>query len=119
VKDSTSWTEPRVTDKLSAFLKKQASDLKATPSKLPGAPHTIVITASGIRAADVVRSLKAGLPKEGVKNPEVAKLFAKHLKLPAQVYDLKRKKYVGLHHCCLYILTSSAGLTSELERRIG
>jgi protein CMS1 len=92
VQDSTSWTEPRTTDNLSAFLKKQSSALKPTPSKPPGAPHTIVVTASGIRAADVCRSLKSGLPKQGVKKPEVAKLFAKHLKLADQVAHLKKNR---------------------------
>jgi protein CMS1 len=92
VHDSTSWTEPRTTDNLSAFLKKQASSLKPTPSKPAGAPHTIVVTASGIRAADICRSLKSGLPKQEVKNPNVAKLFAKHLKLADQVAHLKKTK---------------------------
>jgi protein CMS1 len=58
-----------------------------------GAPHTIVVTASGIRAADVCRSLKSGLPKEGIKDPNVAKLFAKHMKLAEQVSHLKKNKY--------------------------
>jgi protein CMS1 len=59
-----------------------------------GAPHTIIVTASGIRAADLCRSLKSGLPKEGVKDPNVAKLFAKHMKLAEQVTHLKKNKYV-------------------------
>jgi protein CMS1 len=78
------------------FLKKQFGDLKATPNKPTGAPHTIVVTASGIRAADVCRSLKAGLPKQGVKDAKVEKLFAKHLKLADQVASLKRNRYVAL-----------------------
>lgn len=92
MKDTTSWSEPRTTENLSAFLKKQSESLKATPAKSMGAPHTIVVTASGIRAADVCRSLKAGLPKQGVKNPDVAKLFAKHLKLADQVTHLKKHR---------------------------
>lgn len=92
VKDTSDWTEPRTLDKLSAYLKQQSSTLKATPSKPPGAPHTIVVTASGIRAADVCRSLKSGLPKQGVKDANVAKLFAKHLKLADQVAHLKKSK---------------------------
>ena len=51
-----------------------------------------MVTASGIRAADVFRSLKSGLPKAGVKNPNVAKLFAKHMKVTEQVDHLKRNK---------------------------
>ncbi|KAF1841402.1 uncharacterized protein K460DRAFT_318299 [Cucurbitaria berberidis CBS 394.84] len=92
VQDSTSWSEPRTTDNLSAFIKRHSSTLKATPSKPAGAPHTIVVTASGIRAADVCRSLKSGLPKQGTKDLNVAKLFAKHLKLADQVAHLKKNK---------------------------
>jgi protein CMS1 len=94
VRDSTSWTEPRITDNLSAFLKKQCMTLEPTPKKPVGAPHTIVVTASGIRAADLCRSLKTGLPKQGTKDPNVAKLFAKHMKLAEQVAHLKKNKYV-------------------------
>jgi protein CMS1 len=77
---------------LPVFLKKQSSSLKPTPTKPPGAPHTLVVTVSGIRAADVCRSLKGGLPKQGVKDPKVEKLFAKHLKLADQVASLKKNK---------------------------
>jgi protein CMS1 len=79
---------------LSAFLKQQCAELQPTPKKPVGAPHTLVVTASGIRAADLCRSLKSGLPKEGVKNPEVAKLFAKHMKVAEQVAHLKKTRYV-------------------------
>lgn len=94
VYDSTSYSEPRKLDNLPAFLKKQFSDLKPTSTKPPGAPHTIVVTSSGIRAADVCRSLKTGLPKQGIKDPKVEKLFAKHLKLADQVTSLKKNRYV-------------------------
>ena len=94
VRDTTSWTEPRTTDNLSTFLKMQSNALKPVPLKPPGAPHTIIVTASGIRAADVCRSLKFGLPKQGVKDPNVAKLFAKHLKVADQVVHLKKNKCV-------------------------
>jgi protein CMS1 len=92
IKDTSSWTEPRSLDNLSAFLRKQCGKLAPTPAKPTGAPHTLVVTASGIRAADMFRSLKAGLPKAGVKNPNVAKLFAKHMKVAEQVEHLKKNK---------------------------
>lgn len=96
VQDSTSWTKPRTLDSLPEFLKSLSSNLNPTPPKPAGSPHTIVVTASGIRAADVCRSLKSGLPKQGVKDASVAKLFAKHLKLADQVAHLKKSKYVVL-----------------------
>jgi protein CMS1 len=92
IKDTSTWTEPRTLDNLSAFLKKQCGKLAPTPDEPTGAPHTLVVTASGIRAADVFRSLKSGLPKAGVKNPNVAKLFAKHMKVADQADHLKRNK---------------------------
>lgn len=96
MRDSTSWTGPRITDNLSAFLKKQCAALQPTPKKPVGAPHTIIVTASGIRAADLCRTLKSNLPKEpkSLKDPNVAKLFAKHMKLAEQVAHLKKTKYV-------------------------
>lgn len=92
--DSTSYSDPRKLDNLPVFLKKQFGTLKATPNKPSGAPHTIIVTASGIRAADVCRSLKTGLPKQGIKDPKVEKLFAKHLKLADQVASLKKNRHV-------------------------
>lgn len=53
-----------------------------------------MVTSSGIRAADVCRSLKTGLPKQGVKEAKVEKLFAKHLKLADQVASLKKNRWV-------------------------
>ncbi|EMD90111.1 hypothetical protein COCC4DRAFT_124833 [Bipolaris maydis ATCC 48331] len=119
VQDSTSWSEPRTTDNLSAFLKKQAGALAPTPSKPAGAPHTIVVTLSGIRAADVCRSLKAGLPKQGVQKPSVAKLFAKHLKLADQVAQLKKSKVdygVGTPDRLVALLEDGALSTANLKR---
>lgn len=50
------------------------------------------------------RSLKSGLPKQGIKDPNVAKLFAKHLKLADQVAHLKKNKYdEGDHESCLVL----------------
>ncbi|EDU50294.1 hypothetical protein L13192_08142 [Pyrenophora tritici-repentis] len=119
VQDSSSWTEPRTTDNLSAFLKKQAGSLEPTAPKPHGAPHTIVVTVSGIRAADVCRSLKSGLPKQGVKAPNVAKLFAKHLKLPDQIAHLKRSKVdygVGTPDRLTALLQDGALSTVNLKR---
>ncbi|XP_014552637.1 hypothetical protein COCVIDRAFT_19316 [Bipolaris victoriae FI3] len=119
VQDSTSWSEPRTTDNLPAFLKKQAGALQPTPSKPPGAPHTIVVTLSGIRAADVCRTLKAGLPKQGVQKPNVAKLFAKHLKLADQVSQLKKSKIdygVGTPDRLVALLEDGALSTANLKR---
>jgi protein CMS1 len=78
-----------------------------------------VVTASGIRAADVCRSLKSGLPKQGVKNPDVAKLFAKHLKLADQVAHLKKNKIdygVGTPDRLMALLDEKALSIENLKR---
>jgi protein CMS1 len=90
----------RTLENFAAFLKSQSADLKPTPAKPCGAPHTIVVTASGIRAADIYRALKSGLPKQGVKNPNVSKLFAKHMKLAEQATTLRKNKYVDAPPVC-------------------
>ncbi|KAF2856533.1 hypothetical protein T440DRAFT_484684 [Plenodomus tracheiphilus IPT5] len=119
VQDSTRWTKPRTLESLPEFLISLSSNLSPTPPKPHGSPHTIVVTASGIRAADVCRSIKAGLPKHGVKDPHVAKLFAKHLKLPDQVAHLKKTKIdygVGTPDRLVQLLDQKALTTKNLKR---
>ncbi|KAF2275935.1 uncharacterized protein EI97DRAFT_433868 [Westerdykella ornata] len=119
IKDTSSWTEPRTLEKLAAFLKSQSKDLKPTAKSPTGAPHTLVVTASGIRAADTYRALKAGLPKEGVKDVNIAKLFAKHMKLAEQVAHLKKHKIdfgVGTPERLCALLDERALSTANLKR---
>jgi len=83
IKDTTSWTEMRNLEKLPDFLEQFAAEperLSEAP-KAKGSPHTIVVTGAGLRAADIVRSLR----KYQSKNNTVAKLFAKHIKLQESV----------------------------------
>ena len=57
ITDTTSWKEPRITSKISAFLEnfvEKPEDLK-TGGKKAGSPHTIIVSSSGVRAADLVR----------------------------------------------------------------
>lgn len=117
IKDTSSWTEPRTLENLPAFLKQQCGKLAPTPAKPMGAPHTLVVTASGIRAADVFRSLKAGLPKAGIKNPTVTKLFAKHMKVVEQVEHLKKNKWATPFGSCF--VANLVELTLGLVRRSG
>jgi protein CMS1 len=73
----------------------------------PGSPHTLVIAASGLRAADVtrfemiilrtcqmLRSPNRSLRKFQSKDCAVGKLFAKHIKLPEAIDYVKRTKWV-------------------------
>ncbi|KAI5300084.1 ribosomal protein S15 [Ascosphaera pollenicola] len=78
-KDTSSWQETRNLENLPSFLKSQwpngGKNLSIAPEQ-KGSPHTLVITAAGLRAADLTRSLRAFQNKECA----VAKLFAKHIK---------------------------------------
>ncbi|KAF2021600.1 hypothetical protein BU24DRAFT_404601 [Aaosphaeria arxii CBS 175.79] len=119
IQDASAWDKPRTLNNLAAFLKSRDPELKPTPSKPCGAPHTLVITASGIRAADVFRSLRSGLPTQGVKNPSVAKLFAKHMKLAEQVGHLNKSKIdfgVGTPERLSALLEQKALSTANLKR---
>lgn len=57
----------------------------------PGTPSIIILCLSGMRCADVIRTLKSGMGEP--KPPgEVGKLFAKHFKVQEQVEWLKANK---------------------------
>ncbi|KAJ5726388.1 Protein CMS1 [Penicillium malachiteum] len=86
--DTTAFTEPRTLERLPEFLKKfcpNGIDLSKS-SEQKGTPHTLVITAAGLRAADIVRSLRPFQKKESI----VGKLFAKHIKLDEAKQFLQR-----------------------------
>lgn len=55
--DTSSFTEPRTLEKLPGFIKAfspKGADLSKS-SEEKGTPHTLVVSAAGLRAADVVR----------------------------------------------------------------
>ncbi|KAK8074898.1 U3-containing 90S pre-ribosomal complex subunit-domain containing protein [Apiospora hydei] len=90
IEDTTSWQEPRNLEKLPEFLEKftkEPEKLKKAP-KLKGSPHTIIVSGAGLRAADVVRSVR----KFSSKGNMVAKLFAKHIKLEEASKNLKEHR---------------------------
>lgn len=57
IQDATSWDKLRTTDNLPSFLEKFASNSTKlwSASKKNGAPHTIIVAAAGLRAADLAR----------------------------------------------------------------
>ncbi|CAL5866518.1 uncharacterized protein PFLUO_LOCUS727 [Penicillium psychrofluorescens] len=86
--DASSFTSPRSLDQLPTFLKSfspKGVDLSKS-AKEPGTPHTLVVTAAGLRAADTVRALRSFQNKESI----VGKLFAKHIKLDEAKQFLQR-----------------------------
>jgi protein CMS1 len=77
-------------ENLPSFLEKFCSNPTKlwSASKKNGAPHTIVVTGAGLRAADLARTLR----KLQTKDAEVAKLFAKHIKIGDSIKFLKSKR---------------------------
>ncbi|KAI1080550.1 U3-containing 90S pre-ribosomal complex subunit-domain containing protein [Whalleya microplaca] len=87
IKDTTSFQKPRNLDNLPEFLEAFADPKKLGEApKQNGSPHTIIVTGAGLRAADVVRSVR----KYQKKGNTVAKLFAKHIKLEESTQFLKK-----------------------------
>ncbi|KAL9068191.1 MAG: hypothetical protein Q9157_006581 [Trypethelium eluteriae] len=81
VRDTSDWSFPRTSDTLPQYLEHftDGPDAVTRLSNAPescGHPHTIVVTAAGLRAADLARSLRKFQSKDAM----VAKLFAKHIK---------------------------------------
>lgn len=81
IRDTTSFTETRVKEKLPEFLEScvageseiEQKRLGSAP-KEKGAPHTIVVAGAGLRAADLVRAARKFQKKDNV----VAKLVSSH-----------------------------------------
>lgn len=63
IQDTTSWDKPRTLDSLPGFLEKYSGNSTKlwSASKKNGAPHTIIVTAAGLRAADIARYLNYNL----------------------------------------------------------
>lgn len=74
IKDTTSWQKPRNLENLPEFLEEFAEDAKQLGEvpKAKGSPHTIVVAGAGLRAAELVRSLR----KFQTKGNSVAKLVS-------------------------------------------
>jgi protein CMS1 len=94
--DTTSWDKPRNLENLPAFIEQFKDERRSNKPgktlsdavKQKSTPHTIVIAASGIRAADLTRALRKFQTKESF----IAKLFAKHIKLQEAITMVKENK---------------------------
>ncbi|KAJ9109335.1 hypothetical protein QFC21_000664 [Naganishia friedmannii] len=82
------WSDKRDLTTLPAFIQKQLPPLPKNIKK-EGSPSIVVFSLSGMRCADVVRSLRSMNPKAP---GEIAKLFAKHLKVSEQIEYLQKTK---------------------------
>lgn len=96
--DTTSYQPIRTADNLSSFVeqfsKSSTSGKKVKLSVAPnakGSPHTIIVAAAGLRAADLTRAVRQFQTKDSM----VAKLFAKHIKLK-EASDMVKKSRIGI-----------------------
>ncbi|KAM0417389.1 hypothetical protein ACHAPT_012624 [Fusarium lateritium] len=90
IQDTTSWQEARTLDKFPDFLENVSENpegLKKAPKK-KGSPHTLIVAGAGLRAADIVRSMR----KFQNKDNTISKLFAKHMKVEEQVSFLQNHR---------------------------
>ncbi|KAI9819392.1 MAG: hypothetical protein M1826_001141 [Phylliscum demangeonii] len=102
-RDTSGWDQRRDLVNLPAYLERffhrtgsaaveaAAATLLASAPETNGAPHTLVVTGAGIRAADLVRALR----KFRTPQADVAKLFAKHIKLK-EAEDYVKKTRIGI-----------------------
>ncbi|KAJ5965895.1 Protein CMS1 [Penicillium waksmanii] len=115
--DTTSFDLTRSLEQLPAFLKKfspKGADLSKSSTK-EGTPHTLVVSAAALRAADVVRALRPFQTKESI----VGKLFAKHIKLEEAKQFLQRARTgigAGTPQRLSDLLESGTLKVDELER---
>jgi len=94
--DTTSFVWARKLDNLPKFL--EAFHRSLYPEKIlsqacevPGSPHTLIVTAAALRAADVARAVRNFHAKDSI----VAKLFAKHIKFKVSM-DMCNKFRIGI-----------------------
>lgn len=88
--DTTPFSQDRSLDHLAQYLETFAGGREnLTKPVQRSQPHTLVICPSGIRAADVTRTLRTFRTDESA----VAKLFAKHLKLKDTIDYVGKTKF--------------------------
>ncbi|KAI0894395.1 U3-containing 90S pre-ribosomal complex subunit-domain containing protein [Annulohypoxylon nitens] len=118
ITDTTSFQETRTLDNLPSFLEKFADPKKLGEApKQNGSPHTLIVTGAGLRAADLVRSVR----KYQTKNNTIAKLFAKHIKVEESVQFLEKHRTgiaVGTPVRLSDLVEKSALKLDKLERLV-
>ncbi|KAI1105992.1 U3-containing 90S pre-ribosomal complex subunit-domain containing protein [Jackrogersella minutella] len=89
IADTTSFPKQRTLENLPEFLEQFTDPKKLGEApKENGSPHTLIVTGAGLRAADLVRSVR----KYQTKNSSIAKLFAKHIKIEESVQFLEKHR---------------------------
>lgn len=118
IQDTSQWDRPRALENLASFFKHFSSDFRTSRELPKGSPRTLIVTASGLRAADISRALKNGLAKKEEGRLSIAKLFAKHIKFPEAVKMCNTMNMdigVGTPHRISELLTHGALSSANLE----
>lgn len=119
-RDTSGFVKPRILGNLPAYLTDSVSEVKKqdkliSAPKTTGSPHTIIITAAGLRAADISRALRTFQSKDAI----VGKLFAKHIKLKEAINYVKKTRMgigVGTPTRIIDLLDADALSCQKLER---
>ncbi|KAI1380008.1 U3-containing 90S pre-ribosomal complex subunit-domain containing protein [Hypoxylon crocopeplum] len=118
ITDTTSFQETRNLENLPDFLEKFADPKKLGEApKQNGSPHTIIVAGAGLRAAEVVRSVR----KYQTKTNSVAKLFAKHIKIEESMQFLEKHRTgiaVGTPMRLSALVDNSSLKLDKLERLV-
>lgn len=120
IADTSAYEKDRTLENLPDFLASFCDggrpQLSAAPSA-NGAPHTIIVTGAGLRAADLVRALR---PFQTATST-VSKLFAKHIKIAEAAAFLKSHRTgiaVGTPARLIDLLDSGALSVAHLRRLV-
>jgi len=120
--DTTSWQKQRSLEHLPEYIetfsryKGRGSSLKKA-SEATGTPHTLIIAAAALRAANLSRAVKKFHSKENA----VAKLFAKHIKLIEHIEFCKTTRIgigIGTPERVLVLIKEDALKLEDLKRII-
>ncbi|KAI6089692.1 U3-containing 90S pre-ribosomal complex subunit-domain containing protein [Hypoxylon rubiginosum] len=118
ITDTTSFAKTRNLENLPEFLEQFADAKKLGEApKMNGSPRTLIVTSAGLRAADLVRSVR----KYQTKNNTIAKLFAKHIKVKESVEFLEKNRTsiaVGTPVRLNDLIENSALKLDNLERLV-
>lgn len=116
-KTTTDFQLPHTASNLPVFLEQFTKGGKEELSQCKdlSCPHTLIIASSGIRTADLVRTVRIFNTEES----KVAKLFAKHMKLNDNIQYVKKTKIgiaVGTPTRLLDLFKADALKSTNLKR---
>lgn len=118
--DTTAFSEPRTSGNLPAYLEHFTTggrETLSTCSAGTASPHTLVLAASGIRVADLVRELRV----YNTEQSKVAKMIAKHMKLKENIEYLAKTRVgvaVGTPARIKDLVEAGALKMSEVKRLV-